>query len=430
LHNNVRMTWGKALLGWTRSAREALRLMNDLNNRYALDGNDPNSYGGILWCLGLFDRPFEPEVPIFGSVRTRPTTEHAKQIDLRAFCSWVGRPARRNGLSVAVVGAGVSGLFAARILTDHGIDVQLYEKSRGTGGRLATRRIDDLAFDIGAQYFTARDERFSRYVDSWIRDGIVRPWQGRVAALEGQEVREKGHSPRRYVGVPGMTMVSRHLADGLKIMFESRIVEVRRENAKWRLIFESGDASPPHDVLLVATPPLQAAPLLKHVPQLAATAASVQFQPCWTAMAAFNQPLPMSFDGVFLNSPALAWAARNSSKPGRADSEGWVIHASPEWSASHLEDEGTAVATALLDEFFQGVGSESCEPTLLRAHRWRYARANPPLSVGCLWDPARRIGACGDWCAGSRVEGAALSGMAMAGGVMGLPDRGPAAFDE
>ena len=60
LHNNVRMTWGKALLNWTPDAQSALAMMIDLNHRYALDGRDPASYGGILWCLGQFDRPFPP----------------------------------------------------------------------------------------------------------------------------------------------------------------------------------------------------------------------------------------------------------------------------------------------------------------------------------------------------------------------------------
>ena len=67
LHNNVRMTWGKAILEWTETPERALEVLIDLNHRYALDGRDPASYGGILWCLGQFDRPFPPEQPILGT---------------------------------------------------------------------------------------------------------------------------------------------------------------------------------------------------------------------------------------------------------------------------------------------------------------------------------------------------------------------------
>ena len=75
LHNNVRMTWGKARLNWTSDAQSALAMMIDLNHRYALDGQDPASFGGILWCLGQFDRPFPPARPILGIVRDRSTAE-------------------------------------------------------------------------------------------------------------------------------------------------------------------------------------------------------------------------------------------------------------------------------------------------------------------------------------------------------------------
>ena len=86
---------------------------------------------------------------------------------------------------VAVVGAGISGLICARTLAENGCDVNVYEKSRGVGGRMSTRRVDDtLSFDHGAQYFTARDGRFKRYVESWIDDGLVQPWHGRIVVVE------------------------------------------------------------------------------------------------------------------------------------------------------------------------------------------------------------------------------------------------------
>jgi hypothetical protein len=316
----------------------------------------------------------------------------------------------------------VSGLFAARILADHGVDVQVCEKSRGTGGRMATRRIDDLAFDIGAQYFTTRDERFSRYVNSWIEEDLVRPWEGRIAAVSAGEARQTGHSVTRYVGVPTMTAVSRHLADGLKVAFETRVAAVRRRGPSWQLVDESGDELALCDAVIVAVPPMQAAPLLAGAPPLAERASSVVCRPCWAAVGAFDQSLEVPFDGVFLNSSPLSWAARNSSKPSRPQRESWVFHATAEWSDEHLEADPMKVAAALLEEFSAAVGVAVQPPALLQAHRWRYAKAEVPLTVGCLWDPTLRIGACGDWCAGSRVEGAVLSAMAVAGHVMGLPE--------
>ena len=91
LHNNVRMTWGKQIVQWASSPEEARRLLVELNNKYALDGRDPNSYGGLYWCLGLFDRPFKPPQPILGTVRGRSTASQERRIDIEAYEAWVDR---------------------------------------------------------------------------------------------------------------------------------------------------------------------------------------------------------------------------------------------------------------------------------------------------------------------------------------------------
>ncbi|MEM7587975.1 MAG: FAD-dependent oxidoreductase, partial [Acidobacteriota bacterium] len=145
----------------------------------------------------------------------------------------------------------------------------------------------------------------------------------------------------------------------------------------------------------------------------------VTMQPSWAVMTTFDQPLELPFDGAFVNDAPLSWVARNSSKPGRPGDDSWVLHASPAWSMEHLELCADDAAGRLLEAFFEATGREPVEPLHLRAHRWRYALAEEALDVGCLWDGELRIGACGDWCAGSRVEGAFLSGMAVAGRILG-----------
>ncbi|HBP19936.1 MAG TPA: deoxyribodipyrimidine photolyase, partial [Planctomycetes bacterium] len=148
LHNNVRMTWGKALLRWTPDAATALRRLVDLNHRFALDGRDPASYGGILWCLGQFDRPFPPGAPILGEVRDRTTQQHARRLDVRAYAASCHAPALDPAPRALVIGAGLAGLICARTLRDHGLEVEVL--SAGPG-RCATHRSEDgaFAFDPG-----------------------------------------------------------------------------------------------------------------------------------------------------------------------------------------------------------------------------------------------------------------------------------------
>ena len=85
IHNYLRMLWGKKILEWSPSPPEALERMIHLNNKWALDGRDPNSYSGILWCLGRHDRPWAPERPIFGSVRYMSSAATARKMDVRGY---------------------------------------------------------------------------------------------------------------------------------------------------------------------------------------------------------------------------------------------------------------------------------------------------------------------------------------------------------
>jgi len=419
LHNNLRMTWGKAILQWTRSPEEALQTMIALNHRYALDGSDPNSYGGILWCLGLFDRPFPPAKPVIGTLRPRSTRAHAARLDLSRYAARVSGPAAASPIRVAVIGAGLSGLVAARTLADHGHRVQVFEKSRGPGGRMATRRTDSYAFDHGAQYFTVRDRRFEPYVASWRQLGIVEPWEGRIRVVRDGQIRGERRRHRRFVGVPGMSAVARHLAESLKIEFRVRVQQVHKKGRKFLLVNEDGDGLGRYDALIVSSPPAQCAELLTGLTSLAETVNSVHMEPSWAGMLAFEAPLSLPFDGAFVHDADLVWVARNSSKPGRGTPECWVLHAGAEWSSLHLELDPEDAIAQLTAHFFAAVGRAPVEPVFAAAHRWRYARAQNPLADGCLWDARQWIGVCGDWCCNCRIEGAFLSGAAMAGRVLG-----------
>jgi predicted NAD/FAD-dependent oxidoreductase len=130
-------------------------------------------------------------------------------------------PTNRSQPTVAVVGAGISGLTCARTLADYGLPVTVFEKSRGVGGRMATRRSDNVAaFDHGAQYFTVRDERFQNCVDSWQHAGLVQRWTGRIVSLHDQDTEQDKSSTARFVACPGMNAICRHLAERLLALDE------------------------------------------------------------------------------------------------------------------------------------------------------------------------------------------------------------------
>ena len=453
LHNNIRMTWGKALAQWSATPKAALRNLIDLNHRYALDGNNPNSYGGLLWCLGLFDRPFQgQQKSALGSIRARPTAVHAGRLDFQSYQAHVQKPVRKK-LRVAIIGAGLTGLSCARALADAGHELVLFEKSGGVGGRMSTRRSELGNFDHGAQYFTARDPRFVRAVNMWQIDGVVQRWRGRLAAFSAGIKQTKPVTPQpRFVAVPGMNALAKHLAAGLSdqaaIKLGGAVTELKREGEHWRVtLAEQSFAG--FDVVLLAAPAPQASALLQNIngaADLYATCAKAIMQPCWASMLALADPLAVDFDGAFVNhsrsdaphqpqaneqtvTNVLSWIAKDSAKPGRRvpnpARETWVLHASPSWSALHLEADAAQVGAALLAEFTQLIGQNL---TLLQqnTHRWRYAlgglaqSADPGTNEQCsaFYNPRLGLGIGGDWCMGGRVEAAFLSGIALAGKVL------------
>ncbi|MBK1621437.1 hypothetical protein CKO42_24095 [Lamprobacter modestohalophilus] len=352
-------------------------------------------------------------------------------------------PAAWRALRIAVIGAGLSGLAAARMLADQQHQVSLFEKSRGCGGRAATRRAaypsgqpsgQPLRFDHGAQYFTARDPGFQRRVQSWAQRGLVAPWDGRIGAFDGTEFTPAGQETTRWVGVPGMSALGRELAKGLSVRLETRVMPPRWCRGRWQLSDEAGTDLGRFDRVVVSAPAPQSAELLMDAPRLAAQAACVDYTPCWTLMLGFDTPVPLAFDGVFVNQTQgpLRWVARDSSKPGRArpardaavagnatrsEEDCWVLHAEPGWTRKHLNDPPEQVEAAMLEAFAALVelaGGSLPRINWRQSHSWLYSLVETPLEEGCLWDPALGIGACGDWCNGARIEGAWLSGEAIA----------------
>ena len=427
LHNNVRMTWGKSILNWMQSPQEALAMIIDLNNRYSLDGRDPASYGGILWCLGQFDRPFQPEQKIFGTVRTRSTSFHAKRLDVAKYSKLTTTPRTHKVLRVAVIGAGISGLFAARTMQDHGLNVTVFEKSRGVGGRMATRRANGVTFDHGAQYFTARDPRFARYVRSWTKQGIVSKWPDgdlgkdqRIVVIKGGAIQSESTSQDRFVAVPTLNSICKHLARDVAVQTETRITQLEQVDEQISVSCEDGTHLGKFDRLIVAIPAAQAAELVSGIPTLTNKISAIEMNPCWALMASFAEPVTQDWAGAFLHDSFLSWAARDSTKPGRpSDSEQLILHASPDWTLENWERDPEQVGSLMLDEFWRVTGVAKQTSSFMCAHRWRYAIPLEPATEYFFMDESERIICCGDWASGSRVEGAFLSGMAAAGRVLG-----------
>ncbi len=317
--------------------------------------------------------------------------------------------------NVGIVGAGIAGLVCADRLRREGISVTILEKSRGVGGRSATRRLDETSCDHGAQYFTVSDPLFDERVAEWRNQGVVDIWQGRIVVIDSGVVRDLNETRERLVGTPGMNSIGKHLAQNLYVRNNAEIKRIERSNEQWFLIDDASQTHGPFDVLLCTAPPIQTGQLFKEwSQQLAVQLDSIEMFPCWSVMLRFDSRLPVDFDGAFVNGSPLSWIARNNSKPGRGPSECWLLHGSAEWSAEHVEREPEVAGSALIDEFWKLFGGELVYPSSVTCHRWRYSRPREVLPERYLFDDQTQIGCAGDWCGGPKIEGAFLSGNALA----------------
>ncbi len=324
-------------------------------------------------------------------------------------------PAGVPPLRIAIVGAGIAGIGCATALRGAGHAVTLFDKGRRAGGRVATRRVDGLQFNHGAQYATARGDGFRAVLAALQRDGAAAPWPEAGAG--------------RWAGVPGMSALPARLADacGATFALGRHVAHLRPEDGGWVLrhlpaaearpgqVVETGEAER-FDAVLLAVPHAQATPLLRAAghDRFARALDAVTVAPCWTLMAAFETRVEAPDVQRPTDAP-LAWIAREGSRPGgdAGVPDRWVANASPAWSREWLERDAGAVAAALLASFRDMTGAGAA-PLHVAAHRWRFALTERPLGEPALWDGPRRIGVCGDWCLDGRVEAAWESGSALA----------------
>ena len=269
----------------------------------------------------------------------------------------------------------------------------VFEKSRGPGGRMSSRRAGELRFDHGcpmleegaaASSFRAAGAEVERFAD-----GVV--------------------------CVPGMNAGAKALAGGIGLRAQVEIERVAGAPGGLEL-FAGGESVGVFERVAVTAPAPQAANLLADVaPALADRASEARFSPCWAVMAAWEgERLPGDVDLVRDPFPEaeLAWAVRESAKPGREPGERWTLQAGPRWSEDHLEAEPIEIERHLMGALAVALqaGGALPPPDFLATHRWRYSRVTEALGEPFLLDELVGIGATGDWCGGGGGVGQALAG--------------------
>ncbi|KQR71685.1 NAD(P)/FAD-dependent oxidoreductase [Rhizobium sp. Leaf341] len=325
---------------------------------------------------------------------------------------------------VAIIGAGMAGLTLARALGGHAA-VRIFEKSKAVGGRMATRRIDDVSFDHGAQYFTIRDPRFRDMLDAAADDGVMARWGADIVSLpilssdDRSPVDTARERDPRYVGTPHMTSVPSWMARTCDVAFDTEVASIRHLAGAWVLQTHAGDVGP-FDWVIATAPAPQAAALLPETFTHRKAVLDTAMNACFTLMVTLRSGADTPFAAARLEDPVINWISRNDRKPGRGARPCLVVNARPDWSDAHLSDPLNILRQNMLAALRRHVPLDDDEADSAILKRWRYANVARPAGQPFLLDSSQRLACCGDWCIAGRVEAAFQSATRLADALVPL----------
>lgn len=314
---------------------------------------------------------------------------------------------------IAVIGAGLSGLtFALRLNSK--VDVTVFEKSRGIGGRMATRYSEHYEFDHGAQYFTAKGKAFQNFLDPYIEQGIVQNWQPNLVTLSNEGLKERVSNHPSYVASPRMNALAKDIAANLNLIGSTHIEKIVGEAGAWELIDKEGLSHGTYDYVIFAIPSHQAAVLMpdnfEHLKQIK----RAKMDACFSLMLGFDKPLEIDFDGAFVEGSFIGWISVNSSKPERPKGFSIMVQSQNQWAEANVDKDKDKVQAALLEEASKLLKQDLSNAEHQVLHRWLYASTSVPLEQSFFIDERNQLACIGDWCIKGRVEAAFDSGNQLA----------------
>lgn len=323
-------------------------------------------------------------------------------------------------INIAIIGAGLSGLTAANILKKNA-NITLFEKSRGVGGRIATRRAEPYFFDHGAQFFKAKSAEFKGFIQPMIEQEVIQTWKARFVEFENKKIitrRNWDFNYQNYVGTPNMNAIGKYLAQGLKINLETKIKSIKKDQDKWRLIDEKENNFVGYDWLICAIPSQQAVDLIPNSLTLFQKIKSIKMQSCFSLMLGFEKPLDLDFDAALVKDEDISWISVNSSKPARNDAFCLLINSTNKWADNHIDDDKNQVMEYLCGKASKIVGFDLSVAQHKSIHSWRYANIKKQEGENFLIDESEKISVCGDWLVKGRMESAFLSGFKAANQIL------------
>ena len=302
-----------------------------------------------------------------------------------------------------VIGCGISGLLTAKKLKENGASVLILDKGRNFGGRMATRFFDGAKFDHGAQFFTVRSPVFQEYVNQWISQGIVKIWYG-------DEEKKQPHP--RYIAVNGMNSLPKYLGKNLEVKLSTEISHLYNKDKIWSVICTKGNKYNCNHVILTAPGP-QTSDILKNsnieIPkEIKNYLDNISYEKSLSIMLRLTKPsnIPKP-GGLKMDHDILSWICDNQIK-GISSAPALTIHTTSNYAEKtwdYPEKEKINDVIDILKDFLK-ISVKSA-----RTQRWKFALPSNSPQIGSISNFNLQMTFAGDTFGGTRIEGAALSGL-------------------
>ena len=298
-------------------------------------------------------------------------------------------------MKTIIIGAGVAGLSAARILTQKGYQVTVLDKGRGVGGRMSTRTIENAKVDHGAQYFSVKTLEFQAFISELQLENIASEWY--LAQRDNV----------RYMGAKGMNTIPKKMASSLDILLNEKVILIENNTVKT----ESGNVYD-FDNLVITIPIPQVIDLFQNSKISFSeddntVITQIEYQPCIAVMAVLKEPTDIVSGGIILENQPVAWIADNFQK-GITETPTATVHASAAYSVERFDDDLQEVAKDMLSSVNQYVKSENI--LSFQTHRWKFSNATKRFEKPFYQIENKNIFLGGDGFGMGNVEGAFLSG--------------------
>ena len=308
-----------------------------------------------------------------------------------------------------VIGSGISGATIANLLSKKN-SVVLFDKARGIGGRASFKRVKDkIGFDHGTQYFSPKTKEFKRFTNTLIKKRILKIWGGKHIFLNSKKKENKKHI--KVIGKNGNNDISKHLLKKISCNFQTELKKIYYKNKFWYLEFNDGKIRSFKSIILTCPFP-QLKKLAKKFIDNSFINKPLKMDANITTMIAIKKGR-RSNSSYFFDDEILGWAGNeNSKKRFRSRYDLWTLQSTFKWANKKINQNKKYKkenSKIMIEKFFKLSNISKSKIIYSLNHGWKYSSNSKPLRMKSYWDPLKKIGVCGDWFIGPRLESGWIS---------------------